>query len=114
ITSTDANKILYGIVDYIRSISGNNVVRAQYAELFGISLTDMKVISDMTASTIKDLTKSAMTYSDTLDELDYQLSQVSSRMHLSEKIDNVMENIMVSTGMKVASNTALYATYRAA
>lgn len=113
-TATDANKILYGIVDYIRSISGNNVVRAQYAELFGISLTDMKVISDMTASTIRDLTKSAMTYSDTLDELDYQLSQVSSRMHLSEKIENVMENILVSTGMEVASNAALYGTYRAA
>lgn len=114
ITSTDANKILYGIVDYIRSISGNNVVRAQYAELFGISLTDMKVISDMTASTIKDLTKSAMTYSDTLDELDYQLSQVSSRMHLSEKIDNVMENIFTSTGMTVASSPLAYGTYRAA
>lgn len=114
LNADSTNKLMYGLIDYIRSISGNNVVRAQYANLFGITLTDMKVIGDLQSSVINDLYKTTMSYRDTLDELESQLSQVSSRMHLSEKIDNVMDNILTSAGMRVSESAALYGTYRAA
>lgn len=113
-SAEDANRLLYGLVDYVRSISGSNVVRAQYADLFGITLTDMKVIQDMSVDTLKSLTQSAMTYNDTLNELNYQLTQVSSRMHISEMIDNVLSNIMTSTGMTIAEVAPLYLTYKVA
>lgn len=114
ISASDTNKLLYGLIDFVRSISGNNVVRAQYADLFGISITDMKVIQDLSGDVLENLRKTAMSYNDTLEELNDQLSKVSSRVHLSEKIDNVMSNILTSTGMGVASNAATYGLYKAA
>ena len=116
ISSADANKLLYGIIDYIQEVTSgvNNVVKSQYAQLFGLTMTDIVAFENISDSVINTLYASAMSYNNTLTELNYQLSQVSDRMHLSEKIDNIIENVLMSTGVGVASSAALYGTYKAA
>lgn len=76
-------------------------------------MADMKAFQNLSDQVIGDLYNSAMTYQDTLTELNNQLSQVGSRMHLSEKINNVLENALAATGMGVANSALGYGTWKA-
>lgn len=115
VNSQEANSLLAGIVGYIQEISqgSNNVVKKQYAQLFGMTMSDMRAFQNLSDDVINSLYKTAMTYQDTLTELDYQLSQVGSRIHLSEKIQNVFDNILAVTGMQIANSPLAYGTYKA-
>lgn len=115
VNSQEVNSLLAGIVGYIQEISqsSNNVVKKQYAQLFGMTMSDMRAFQNLSDDVINSLYKTAMTYKDTLTELNDQLSQVGSRMHLSEKIQNVMDNILTTTGMNVANSAIGYGTYKA-
>ena len=115
VSASDVNSLMKGIVEYIQYISTgtNNVVKKQYAQLFGMTMSDMKAFQNISEEVIGDLYQTAMTYKDTLTELNDQLSQVGSRMHLSEKITNVFENLLTATGMNVANNALAYGTYKA-
>lgn len=110
------NTLLEGIVEYIQEIASNsnNVVKKQFAQLFGMTMSDMVAFKNLSSSTIESLYDSAMTYQNTLSELNQQLGQVSGRMHLSEKIENLFDNILASTGMKIANSQSLYGTWKSA
>ena len=114
VNAAEVNTLLGGIVKYIQDIAStsNNVVKKQYAQLFGMTMSDMVAFNNISDDIIKDLYNSAMTYTDTLTELDSQLGQVSGRMHLSEKIDNLFDNILASVGLNVANNQALYGIWK--
>lgn len=116
VNAAEVNTLLGGIVKYIQDIAStsNNVVKKQYAQLFGMTMSDMVAFNNISDDIIKDLYNSAMTYTDTLTELDSQLGQVSGRMHLSEKIDNLFDNILASVGLNVANNQALYGIWKSA
>ena len=116
ISSQDANDLLYNLILYVRKqVSGaNNVVKAKYADLFGLTMADVAAIENLNTSSINSLREQAMTYNDTLQSLSEQIAQVPSRMHYSEMVNNVMENIMSATGMSVADNAGAYLTYKIA
>lgn len=116
VNAQQINTLLEGIVEYIQEIASNsnNVVKKQFAQLFGMTMSDMVAFKNLSSSTMESLYDSAMTYQDTLSELNYQLGQVSGRMHLSEKIDNLFDNILASTGMKIANSQGLYGTWKSA
>ena len=115
INSVDANKLMVGIIELVQGISNSsNVVKSQYAELFGMTISDISAFSNLNNSVIQELSKSAMTYENTLQELNSQLNQVASRTHISEMIDNVLTNIMTTTGMGIANNAGAYGVYKAA
>lgn len=111
--ATEANTLLGSIVSFVQELSQekNNVVRKQYAELFGLTSADMIAFQNISESTLEGLSKSAMTYTDTLTSLNTQLSEIDSRVHISEKINNVLENVLATTGSKIASNAFRYLSY---
>lgn len=113
--ATEANILLGSIVSFVQELSQerNNVVRKQYAELFGLTSADMIAFQNISENTLKGLSKSAMTYNDTLTSLNAQLGEVDSRVHISEKINNVLENVLATTGSKIAGNTLSYLSYMA-
>lgn len=116
VNAQQVNTLLEGIVEHIQEIASNsnNVVKKQFAQLFGMTMSDMVAFKNLSSSTIESLYDSAMTYQDTLSELNSQLGQVSSRMHLSEKIDNLFDNILASTGMSVANSQGMYSVWKSA
>lgn len=115
INATDVNRLLYGVVDYIQStVSGaNNVVKAQYAQLFGLTIADINAFENISDEVLKSLYKSAMTYKDTISALDDQIREVPNRIHLSTMIDNVFANVLAATGTSIAGNAGLFGTYKA-
>lgn len=116
INSSDVNALLASVIQYIQDVTAgqNNVVKSQYAELFGLTMADIAAFENISDSVIEELYGSAMAYNDTLTALDQQLGQIGNRMHLSEMYDNVIDNLMAATGIGVASNAVSYATYKIA
>ena len=116
VSSMDTNLLLGAMIEYIKEVTSdvNNVVKSQYAELFGLTISDITAFQNISNETISTLYRSAMTYNDTLTSLSQQLSQVSSRIHISEQINNVIDNILAATGMNIANSTGMYMTYKIA
>lgn len=116
VSTTQVNDLMVGVIEYIKSIlnSNNNVVKKQYAQLFGVTVSDLAAFTNLTSDTIKNLHKTVLSYDGTLKEVESQLSKVASRTHVSELIQNVLDNTMASVGMGVANSGILYSMYKAA
>ena len=116
INASQANALLASVISYVQEIAGsnNNVVKQQYAELFGLSIADMKAFQNINNQVLDSLLQNGMTYSNTLEELNSQISQIGSRMHLSTMVDNVLDNALASVGVSVLNNSAAYGIWKAA
>lgn len=116
VSTTQVNDLMVGVIEYIKSIlnSNNNVVKKQYAQLFGVTVSDLAAFTNLTSDTIKNLHKTVLSYDGTLKEVESQLSKVASRTHVSELIQNVLDNAMASVGMGVANSELMYSMYKAA
>ena len=116
INASQANTLLASVISYVQEIAGsnNNVVKQQYASLFGLTMADMVAFQNINDQVLNSLIQNGMTYSNTLEELNSQIGQIGSRMHLSTMIDNVINNAMASVGLSVLNNTAAYGIWKAA
>lgn len=114
INANQVNELLYGIIEYIQdTVSGaNNVVKAQYAQLFGLTVADINAFDNISEQVISQLYSSAMSYQDTLISLDEQLSLIPERIHFSELADNMMDNLLAGVGINIANSSGLYTTYK--
>lgn len=112
----DTNKLLKSLIQYVQEISNsnNNVVKSAYANLFGVKISDMAAFNNLNSTVIDQLYQQAMTSSDTITELNWQLGQADKRYHLSTKIQNLLDNTFMGIGMGVANNAATYGLYKAA
>lgn len=115
LNAATANKLLQGITSYVHDISNpnnNQVVRAQYANLFGLSLSDMTAMLNITTEEIGSIAENMLTYDEMTAELNSQLAAVGSRMHVSELYDNIMDNFMTGVAGNIASNAGSYITWK--
>lgn len=104
-----ANELMKGVVLYLREIgqSESNVVLSQYAETFGVTVSDFKSALNLGDAAMKSLCTNLMSYSATLDELREQFDKVASRTSVAEMINNVMSNIKYDIGLGIASNPVM-------
>lgn len=111
--SSKINKLLRGVVTYIQGIAGNSnqVVRSEYARMFGMSVSDMVALLNLTTSDLDTISKNMLSYEQTLGELESQIGQIPGRLHLSERVENMFDNIMAGVGMGIADNAGTYATW---
>lgn len=109
-----ANKLLSGIASYITEISqsNNQVVRSQYAQLFGMTLSDMTAMLNLSSRDLISISQNMLSYGDTISELNSQLNNIGSRMHISEMINNVVDNFMTGVAGNIAGNAGQYVTWR--
>ena len=109
-----ANKLLESIALYTHEISrtSNQVVRARYGQLFGVTMSDMAAILNMSADELKSISNSMLSYSSAIQETASQLEQIPKRMHVSELIDNVIENFKTGIASNIASSAGSYITWQ--
>ena len=89
------DKLMRGIVDYIQEIAvtENQVVRSQYANLFGVTLSDMTAIMNLTTKDLESISRNMLSYSQAINQTEELLSTVGKRMHIKTQIDNIFDNI---------------------
>lgn len=112
----DANTledILRGIVEYAQTFSDNSnkVILNQYAKIFGLSVSDIYALRNLDISTLETISNANMTYADMLGEVNNQLRQLPNRLHISQRIDNLVDNVLMTIGGGLANNPALYVSY---
>lgn len=114
LSASAANELLKSVVSYVQEIasSDNLVVKSQYAEIFGMTISDMTALLNLSTQDLDSIASNMLSYADTIDEVTYQLTQVASRTHISELIDNVVENAALTLGLNVASNAVSYGLYK--
>ena len=113
LTASNTNSLLKSMVEYLEEIanSDNKVVKSQYAEVFGMTVSDLKAAKNLTSS-ISDITKASMGYTDSISELYYQIGQLDSRISVAGKLQNLYDNVNYSIGTNIASNPATYALWQ--
>ena len=113
LTASDTNSLLKSMVEYLEEIanSDNKVVKSQYAEVFGMTVSDLKAAKNLTSS-ISDITKASMGYTDSISELYYQMGQLDSRISVAGKLQNLYDNVNYSMGTNIASSPATYALWQ--
>lgn len=114
LTASETNELLESMVEYLKEIADtdNQVVKSQYAEIFGLSVSDLTAISNLTSSQIASIAKQSMTYSSAIDELRTQLSTLPERQNVSQQLDTLWSNLQYNLGTNIAKNPALYALWQ--
>ena len=113
LNAKNTNQLLYNLVNYLGGIQGNNVVKTQLAQIFGMSRSDIEAISNLSSSDLQNILGTNLTYSGAVAETNSQLGKVASRMHVSELISNVFSNLTASLGGAVANSPGAYAAWMA-
>lgn len=115
ITEGNINTLMRGIVEYINDINtqNNNVVNAQYQQLFNMTRADFEAISNLAQSSKFGAVYNA--YSTSAQSkmwLDDYVTTIGDRMHLSEKMDNLVENALTTLGTSISDNAVTYGLWR--
>jgi len=68
LNAATANKLLGGIASYVQEISKNNnqIVRSQYANIFGMTLADMTAMLNLSSRDLVSISSNMLTYADTI------------------------------------------------
>ena len=112
LNADNTNALLESMVIYLKEIAENSdsqVVRSAYGDIFNMSLSDMKAISNLSNSDISNISSSSMTYGAMNSELNNQMLQVIKRTSLAESLSNLYENAIFGVAEDMASNPATWA-----
>ena len=117
LSTTKVNSLLEGIVETLADINTNqnNILRSQWADIFGMSISDINALQNLSSANISDISNNFITYSDTINNLGRELtSGIASRASINELVSTMMENWSYNQGMNIANNPQLYTTYMVA
>lgn len=108
------NKLLEAMVKYLQEIASNEnqVVKSQYASLFGLSMSDLTAASNI--SNISAVSKSTMSSVAALSELAGQFSELGNRMSIGQRMSNLIDNLKYSVGSGIAGSPASLAVWEIA
>lgn len=107
------NQLLGGLVTYLQSLAQteNQVVKSQYANLFGVTISDLTSLLNLSSEDLVSISKNMLSYKDAIAETEYQLTQLSSRTSTAEMVQNVVNNVMSSVGEGIANNVVSYTSW---
>jgi len=114
LSANSTNLLMQGLVSYLAEIgaSNNNVVKSQYANIFGMSLSDLRAAANLSSS-LKDIAGSGMDYNSAMGNLFGMANSMYGRMSVGEIMSNAWQNMQYSMASGIAMNPAMYALYKA-
>lgn len=112
------NQLLASIVTFVQDIwdksKDNNVVLSQLSNEFGLTVSDVRSIANMSEDIKQSLINTNLTTNQMYGELGYQFDNMWKRMSIATLLDNAFNNFAYQTGATMASNPATYALWRIA
>lgn len=112
------NQLLSSIVTFVQDIwdksKDNNVVLSQLSNEFGLTVSDVRSIANMSEDIKQSLINTNLTTNQMYGELGYQFDNMWKRMSIATLLDNAFNNFAYQTGATMASNPATYALWRIA
>jgi len=116
LTAESANRVMSGLVNFMQEIAqtDNLVVRSEYARLFGMTISDLTSILNLSTEDLMSISEDMFEYSSMITETRNQLEKLSERTSVSDMVSNVLSNLMTNIGSQVATNPALYGIWEVA
>ena len=115
LNATDVSEILTGFYGLVKEISdsGNTVAMKQYADLFGLSMSDIRSVLKLTDEQVKVIAQDMVSYSNAISrvESELSLSNVWARTSKSGLIQNIKDNALASLGLQMADSLAMNIMY---
>lgn len=115
IDASKTNKLLASMVSYLAEIADsttkNNVVANAYGNILGMSLSDLKSITNV-LNTSEELYNTTLSYSDAEATTVNRVQNLSSRMNYMSKFNNVLENATYGVASQIVNNWPLYLMYQ--
>lgn len=93
--------LLESMVKYLQGIYSNinnNVVKSAWSNIAGLSVTDLRAISNLSQTEISNIASSDMTYATAMNEFQTQLYKIEERTSPAEVAANLMDNILLNIG----------------
>lgn len=109
ITPDTANTLLYNIVAYLQEVSNGstNIVRSAYGDLYNLSTSDLKAISNLTSTDLTNILNSTLTYKQAYNEIQSQILTAASRQSFNEGIQTLKDNFLYTLGTNIGSSPVL-------
>lgn len=116
ISAAETNDLLKSMIEILSSIAGNTsnrVTSSAYAELFNMSLTDLRTFSSLSDEEISKIYESNVNYGGLIETTESQLTQILSRKNTAQIVDTVIENAMTGAAQNIGSNVVTYGLWKA-
>lgn len=113
LSAADADTLMSNLVAYMIEIerSGNNVVKSQFANTFGISFSDLAAAANL-APSLGSIYGNRMGFADMYSELAGQLMMIPLRMSTSSQFDTLWSNLEFGVGKEIAANPILASMWK--
>lgn len=116
LTADTTNDLMKSMVEYLQDIASNtsnNVVKAQWGDILNLQMSDWKAIMNLTETDISNLYNSVTSQQISQDKISTLIeTELSTRIHASEMINNALENTMLTFGLGIADDTERYAKWK--
>lgn len=119
VTGSDVNELLKAMVEYLAEIASsqeNFVTKSAYADLFGMSITDLSTFASLyqnNGNTFNAIYEQSQNYSSMMKETSNQLNSIASRLNISQIVDTAIENALTSASTNIGGNMAMYGMWKA-
>lgn len=113
---TDTNKLLQSMVSYLREIakSNNNVVRSEYAHLYGLTASDLSAISNMSDADIANVFGSSYNYTSATSDIQKLLDTTRNRIAPNQQYKTLIDNFKTNVATGVGNSKGQYTIYEVA
>ena len=110
------NNLLRGMIEYLMEIANNTdnnqVTKSAYSDLFGLHMSDLRAIINLTEGDIESLANLTTTYSQAVNETQNQLSSIISRTHASQMVDMLFDNAVLGAALDIGNNPVSYGLWK--
>jgi hypothetical protein len=114
LTDTEANELFESMVSYLAKIyeesSGSRVVMQQYANVYGLTASDLKAAANLNES-LTAVSKNTLDYQGMMGQLDSMANTMFLRTSMGEMLDNLMGNFTYTMSASMGNNPMLYLTH---
>lgn len=112
-SASDVNALMQGVVKYGQQIgaTNNQVVKSAYAQMFGMTISDLTSIMNLSSKDLVEISNNMLNYSQAISAAEQGLASIGERTTLAEKIQNIFGNVMSSIGGAIASNAITYSSW---
>lgn len=113
INDSQLNSLMQSMVEYLAEIAQTNnlAVRAQYANVFGMSISDLKAASNLSTS-LGTVSGTNLNYSGAVKALSESMSGLGERMSVGEMMSNIFSNLQYQMAQGIATSPALYGVWK--
>ena len=114
---SETNRLMQAMVDYLGQIynetKGSKVVAQQFANVYGLSASDLKAAANLAQSTATIATK-GLDYNGMMGRLNEMANSMWQRTSMGEMMENAFGNVKYKIASNIGSNPATYAVYQIA